>query len=88
MAPQAEKGTNRIGDPDSANVGFMEPEVHARVFIAEMLGGIALAAESNGDSPKHWAVDSGCTNHFCPYKSDFITYKCYNKPGSVHVGDD
>ena len=58
-----------------------------RVFITEAFDEIALATEIRGDLPKQWAIDSGCTNHFSPYKSNFITYKLYETPGSICVGD-
>ena len=61
--------------------------MYARVFVTEATDEIALVAETKGNLPKQWAIDSGCTNHFSPYKSDFVTYKPYDTPGSVHVGD-
>ena len=50
-APWAERGTHQTGELDSTNMGFMEPEVHARVFITEVSDGIAKPKEtypSNG----------------------------------------
>lgn len=72
---------------DSANTVLVEPEVYARVFIAEASDEIALATEIRGDPPKRWAIDSGCTNHFSPYESDFVSYKPYDMPGNIRVGD-
>ena len=93
MASQAEKKAyreKRPAGPDIINIADnfpIEPEVNGRVFIAEALEDVAMMAESKSGPPKQWAIDSGCTNHFCPYKEDFIAYQPYSTPGAVQVGD-
>ena len=70
-----------------ADDATIKPKINARVFVAESIENIALTTGTEGRMPKRWAINSGCTNHFCPYKSDFVTYQAYKTPGAVQVGD-
>src|SRR5260221_3918095 len=52
-----------------------EPEVY--VVSTEPL---ALKAIGDPTEPKSWLIDSGCTSHLSPNKSDFISYAPYDTP--------
>ena len=47
----------------------------------------ANVARSSHDLPKQWIIDSGCSNHFSPNKSSFVTYAPYMSPKNICLGD-
>ena len=56
---------NAEGTGGDANA--VEPEVYLNAMMAEETDGhAALHAEGNPAGPRHWLVDSGCSNHFSP----------------------
>ncbi len=59
-----------------------EPEVY--MVSTEPL---ALKADGESTEPKSWLIDSGCTNHLSPNKSNFISYMPYDVPRCVRLGN-
>ncbi len=59
-----------------------EPKVY--VISTEPL---ALKAIGDPTEPKSWLIDSGCTSHLSPNKSDFISYAPYDTPRCVQLGN-
>ena len=49
--------------------------------------GYSYNAMEETDSPKQWLIDSRCTSHLSPHKSDFITYMPYGTPRSIQLGN-
>ena len=39
------------------------------------------------ETPRQWMVDSGCSNHLSPNRSDFILYTPFPSPHYVRLGD-
>src|SRR5258708_2273829 len=62
-------------------------EAEDKVLVAKMLGDIALTAETQDRPTRQWIIDSGSTSHLCPNKSDFISYREYNSPHQICIGD-
>ena len=62
-----------------------EPEV----YVAIMDDTAYSATQNNQETAtqKTWLIDSGCTSHLTPNRSNFISYKPYNVPRSVRVGN-
>ncbi len=65
----------------------MEPEIYANALIAEFFDGSALTVGDHSDQPKPWIIDSGCSSHFCPNKSEFITYTPFDSPRKIRLGN-
>ena len=42
---------------------------------------------ATGTDPKPWLIDSGCTGHFCPNKSQFVSYVPYAVKCKILLGD-
>ena len=90
MASQAEKDAYcDAKDKGSTNVSTTstEADVYAKAMIVKEVVApeIALATTDNGLKP--WAIDSGCTSHFSPNKSQFITYTPYATQHHICLGD-
>ena len=70
----------------SANAVSDEPDEYKALVAKEaQLGGTALVA--TGTDPKPWLINSGCTGHFCPNKSQFVSYVPYAVKHKILLGD-
>ena len=52
-----------------------------------MVGSSTLTAEAWNRPSKQWIVDSGSTSHLCLNKSEFTSYKKYDSPCHIWVGN-
>ncbi len=88
MASQAKRATYRekkLAERDTANATTTEPEVYANAMIAMTLEHCTLTTEGEGTKP--WIINSGCSAHFSPNKSEFLTYTPYMSPQKIRLGD-
>ena len=93
-APQSERDEYRerklkekgamVTESSNAGAANDEVEVYSKAMIAEDSASIA---RSSDDLPKRWIIDSGCSNHFSPNKSAFVTYIPYASPKNIRLGD-
>ena len=70
----------------SANAASDEPDEY-KALIAEEVSLSSTALVVSDTKPKPWLIDSGCTSHFCPNKSEFISYVPYAKKCEILLGD-
>ncbi len=47
----------------------------------------ACAAREGMSELKPWVIDSGCSAHFSPNQSEFVTYTPYTSPCQIHLGN-
>src|SRR5258708_25453076 len=52
-----------------------------------MVGSSTLTGEAWNRPSKQWIVDSGSTSHLCLNKSEFTSYKKYDSPCHIWVGN-
>ncbi len=89
-ASQAERDAyqeRKAAEHDGTSANIVEPEIYANALITEIFDGSALTAGDHSDQPKPWIIDSGCNSHFCPNKSEFITYTPFDSPRKIHPGN-
>jgi gag-polypeptide of LTR copia-type len=71
---------------DNANA-TVAPEAEASALYAEYITDTALVAQKHTETIKPWIVDSGCSNHFSPNKSEFTEYTPFNTPRHIRLGN-
>jgi hypothetical protein len=87
-ATEAEKEAyqkKKAAEKENANATEDSEE---RALCAEYVMNAALITDKGADGPKPWIVDSGCSNHFCPNKSDFVEYTPFDPPCQIALGND
>src|SRR5258708_608224 len=90
MAMKEEKDTYRerkAAEQEGAAANMVTDEAEDKAMVTKMTSGLVLAAETQDRLSKRWIIDSGSTSHLCPNKSEFISYRKYNSPHHIQVGD-
>ena len=89
-ASQAEKDAYQSAkEKGNANVGTtpVETNEYARAMVVEEVIAPQIALSTTTSNPKPWAINSGCTSHFNPNISQFVSYTPFTTQCHVHLGN-
>ena len=65
----------------------VETDEYARAMIVEEVIALQITLSMTKGNPKPWAIDSGCTSHFNPNISQFVSYAPFTMQHHVHLGN-
>ena len=69
------------------NAASVESDTYTEALIVEEVTPDNVTLVASNSIPKPWVIDLGCTSHFTPNQSDFVSYMPYTEPQVVCMGD-